>query len=347
MTISTGAILGAAALSAAGAGLSGWLNNRHQKKMYEQQVRDARSNWAKENIYNSPAAQMQRFRAAGLNPNLIYQNGANASSGALETPSLGNTGAYDNFIGAGVDTYSSLIQSNQVTAYTDYLSSLKNKTDTETAGIRYDNIFKAAKSEFAHKWVKREFDNLAFNGALMEAQTNNFRQNTKLLYEQTGITEQEKLTYMDRFHMDMTTARQHNLLTGKSIAEIEQRINNMRQEVVESKQRVNESKANVALMAQMWNSLQVDIARAKIAKSVEQAEANWKLSLNSKDYVDSNGAVMRSNLAKQLNLELDKLERDFKYMTWDRVNETVRSVGTGVGTTVGTFLLRGKNIGKH
>lgn len=38
--------------------------------------------WEKQNAYNSPATQMQRFREAGLNPNLAYQMGnpGNASS---------------------------------------------------------------------------------------------------------------------------------------------------------------------------------------------------------------------------------------------------------------------------
>lgn len=38
--------------------------------------------WNMQNAYNTPAAQMERFKAAGLNPNLVYQMGTpgNASS---------------------------------------------------------------------------------------------------------------------------------------------------------------------------------------------------------------------------------------------------------------------------
>lgn len=36
--------------------------------------------WNRANEYNSPAAQMERLRAAGLNPNLVYGSGAQASS---------------------------------------------------------------------------------------------------------------------------------------------------------------------------------------------------------------------------------------------------------------------------
>lgn len=46
-----------------------------------------RQNWAQENEYNSPAAQMARYRAAGLNPDLIYgQNNQAGSMGSVDIP---------------------------------------------------------------------------------------------------------------------------------------------------------------------------------------------------------------------------------------------------------------------
>ncbi len=46
-------------------------------------------NWYLQNAYNSPAAQMQRFREAGLNPNLIY--GQTNMAGSVGTPSAGGS----------------------------------------------------------------------------------------------------------------------------------------------------------------------------------------------------------------------------------------------------------------
>lgn len=51
------------------------LNKRTQKwneKMYDLQRQHSLADWAMQNEYNSPTAQMARFRDAGLNPNLIY-----------------------------------------------------------------------------------------------------------------------------------------------------------------------------------------------------------------------------------------------------------------------------------
>lgn len=54
--------------------------NRANRKFAQQQTQQARQ-WAlqdyqSQNEYNSPAAQMERLKAAGLNPNLVYGTGA-------------------------------------------------------------------------------------------------------------------------------------------------------------------------------------------------------------------------------------------------------------------------------
>lgn len=60
--------------SLAGLGLqlgSSWLNMQNMEKLID-----------KQNAYNTPAAQMQRFSDAGLNPNLIYGLGSNGNQPA-------------------------------------------------------------------------------------------------------------------------------------------------------------------------------------------------------------------------------------------------------------------------
>lgn len=52
------------------------------EKMYGVQRQDALADWTMQNEYNSPQAQMQRYRDAGLNPNLIYGNGSAAGGSA-------------------------------------------------------------------------------------------------------------------------------------------------------------------------------------------------------------------------------------------------------------------------
>lgn len=46
------------------------------REMYDRQRSDALADYAMQNEYNSPVSQMKRFKEAGLNPNLIYGQGA-------------------------------------------------------------------------------------------------------------------------------------------------------------------------------------------------------------------------------------------------------------------------------
>lgn len=66
------------------------LNLKYNREMYDRQLEDNRENWVIQNEYNSPRAQMQRLQEAGLNPNLVYDKGANAQGGAISS-----TGAHE------------------------------------------------------------------------------------------------------------------------------------------------------------------------------------------------------------------------------------------------------------
>lgn len=64
--------------------------SEYNKELASWQNDLALKNWNLENAYNTPEAQMQRFLAAGLNPNLVYGAGANSgNAGNIGTPSVG------------------------------------------------------------------------------------------------------------------------------------------------------------------------------------------------------------------------------------------------------------------
>lgn len=58
----------------------------HNRKLYKQQYNDSLAFWGLQNQYNTPAAQMQRFKDAGLNPNLIYGQGNSGNAVAPQVP---------------------------------------------------------------------------------------------------------------------------------------------------------------------------------------------------------------------------------------------------------------------
>lgn len=72
----------AAAAASAAAGLDAAATARLNKK----QRQFAIDMWNMQNAYNTPQMQMQRFKDAGLNPNLIYGQGNSGNAGAVSTP---------------------------------------------------------------------------------------------------------------------------------------------------------------------------------------------------------------------------------------------------------------------
>lgn len=55
--------------------------NRANRELAEYAYSKDLEMWERNNAYNSPMAQMQRLKEAGLNPNLVYGNGAVANTG--------------------------------------------------------------------------------------------------------------------------------------------------------------------------------------------------------------------------------------------------------------------------
>lgn len=100
--------------------------------------------WNRENEYNSPKSQMQRYAEAGLNPNLIYGQGSsgNAASSAptYDAPHLE---AYRNFGDMGAAGAVQAFQNQQaLTAQTALMESQRAKIASEVKGIELGNIIK-------------------------------------------------------------------------------------------------------------------------------------------------------------------------------------------------------------
>ena len=159
-------------------------------------------NWKLQNAYNSPKAQMERYREAGLNPNLIYGQGTPGNAGALpgydtprvdlETPRFDLASVADNAITA---YYDSKVKQAQVKA--TEASATKARVDALLSMSRSigQNISNALRSrtfdysvEAASLAVQRESQNLINDmkrGALLDQQVEHAK----------NVIEQDKVYY--------------------------------------------------------------------------------------------------------------------------------------------------------
>lgn len=70
--IAGAASLGSSLINANSTAKTNQRQQDYNEKMYDRQRADALADWNMQNAYNSPSQQMQRYKEAGLNPNLIY-----------------------------------------------------------------------------------------------------------------------------------------------------------------------------------------------------------------------------------------------------------------------------------
>lgn len=209
-------------------------SRKWQEKMYARQRADALADWNMQNEYNSPAAQMARFKEAGLNPHLVYGQGAgNANAGPVRSSSPGNWSPkapqFDSgsVLGAYFDTEIKGLQTEimtkqkEVMAYDMYVKNsqaLKNlsEVDRNKLGIR-----------------KGEFD-LALSQALA-----GFR------IEAADLANKKTQASIDKLGVDMdyTKAAQirQDALAASSIKEAASRIYKNYQDVLESRARVEKN----------------------------------------------------------------------------------------------------------
>lgn len=186
----TAGLLGGAAGNASTA-RQNRLNREFARETYERQRADALADRAFENEYNSPAAQMARLKGAGLNPNLVYGNGATTqgvSTNSSNTPSYrGEAADWNNtasMVGQAVSGYH---QWTQMQAEQDRIKALTKVADQDVL-LRAQQIV-----------------NLA-------AQTS-----------RTGVqTEQDKLNLETAKHLQSTTLEAARLQVQKLGAEIDQ-----------------------------------------------------------------------------------------------------------------------------
>lgn len=127
-----------------------------QEKMYGQQRADALKDWAAQNEYNSPKAQMQRLRDAGLNPNLVYGSG-NAISPSAQIRSS-SPGSYQpkaptfSGVAAAGDKFMQIYDLRQRKAEADLTASQQTLVEDQRKQIQ------AATAESAARTAKTIFD---------------------------------------------------------------------------------------------------------------------------------------------------------------------------------------------
>lgn len=178
-----GAGIAGSAISAASAAKQNKKQMKWARDMYELEKADNLAQWERENAYgeamwhkinqyNGPMATMERFKEAGLNPNLVYGQGSNApaiQTGRYDAPkhSPVNLRAVDlggaaSAIGSGLMNYVNFRESAARVSNIEAATAVANQDAVmravQTAGIAADNQKKNIGLKYENELVKTSLD---------------------------------------------------------------------------------------------------------------------------------------------------------------------------------------------
>ena len=149
-------------------------NERQRQYMSELASRQNQWNleqWNRENAYNSPSNKMKLLREAGLNPDLMYGQGAGslqaASSPQLTAGEAGPTMDYSKFM---PNLELSSIAQNMASAR--LLNAQAKKTDSETTGQELQNFYQSVLNKYIdedqRQHLKLQHGEIIINGKVSE-----------------------------------------------------------------------------------------------------------------------------------------------------------------------------------
>jgi hypothetical protein len=187
--------------------------------------------WNMQNEYNSPEKQMERLKAAGLNPNIVYdKGGAVQPAGNIATPDVQ---------GAQFRTPDFTQISNPIQGY----------FDTKIKQAQYDNL-KAANTTMQQEALLKAAETLRITAATKGQSIANLLAETNFQYSVEGARLANEATRANtQFTLDSNTRAQ--IMQGKSMELIAQ-------DILLRKEQTANSAAERANIRQQLNNLKKD-----------------------------------------------------------------------------------------
>lgn len=207
--------------------------NKANQKLAEYSYQKELEQWNRSNEYNTPAAQMQRLAAAGLNPNLAYGNGevantATSSSPQYRAPQVQVPQGYSQHVADSVASLGGILGT-----YLDLKQREANINNTAAMTQNYIQNSAKLSEETVTEAVRRA--TLSTEGSLNEARAYGQRvensKQTALFQNSLDYAEQmlrnaraENAKMLQDIHESRSRIPLNQANTGKSLAETE-RIN--------------------------------------------------------------------------------------------------------------------------
>lgn len=237
-------------------------NRKFAKEMYETQRADALDFWNRQNEYNLPANQMQRFKDAGLNPTLVY--GQTNEGGTLSNPQFNMP-----------DQQAFQVRNNPALTYLTLSTDLEMK-DAQTDNLRAQNnailtetALKAAMIDSVNAGTRRKVFDLDFESSLVETSAEARRELVRQMKANTDVTLRRDLreTLMNSSNLREANERIQSMIQSRAAQKLDMaRTDADRQRIQVETQRLKKS-IDIMMKEGVIKDLDVDLARAGVRAS--------------------------------------------------------------------------------
>ena len=229
----------------------------------------------KESEYNSPAAQMQRYQAAGLNPYLMSLDSGNTSVSSSSVPAASASGS--NTVNTEAGQNNTLAALSNIAGIAQGMTQLQSQTDLNKSQEVKNYAESAKTSGVDTEEVKANIKKIMQDTATSKSQESNINSDTELKdYQKKNIAEDtRKLAYeVDKLlpaQLSEISKRIEDLasqiLQRQQVTPAE--IAKLRQDVLESIQRVNLNSRQESYLMKQIDSYDSELA-ARLNISNEQ-----------------------------------------------------------------------------
>lgn len=256
--------------------------NKGNMKLAEYQYEKNLEQWMRENEYNSPKSQMQRYADAGLNPNLIYGSGSSGNAGSSPQLEMPHLSAYTDFGDMGA---SGAVAAFQRQEQLNQLSALREE-QTNLARTQADYNQQRALSEA----VNRTYTEAKRAGQM-------FRNN---LLDRYG-EQQVKASLQQSFQNIRTMkAQETNLLSQSNLADARTEYALKQSDHESLKMLLTKATTYQRLKATELMQENIPLIRAKVAQTLEQTQLTREQAIH--EVLKQHGSYLKNQL-QQLGLD--------------------------------------------
>lgn len=258
------------------------------REFYDKQSVDAYNQWQRENVYNSPAEQMKRLKAAGLNPNLVYGNGATATGGSMNTPNpkdynpeatTFDTSPIQDGIGTYVDIRMKNTQADLLQEQMDLLQ--KEQTLKEIQGLSMIADIDTKKFDLGQR---KELNSSVIEAAKlnldkMVAEISKTKTDTMYTLNQDERAAALNQVTVKKAIEEILTMRLGRAKTKAEIAHIQQQISNLKTDKASKEYDLHKKRTEISptnfldLIGKYFND---DNAVKRVQREAQKARDSWK-----------------------------------------------------------------------